>query len=54
MGVSLTRDEDVAIMTTDNPPVNATSLAVRQGLSDAINQTEADDAIKAVVLKCAG
>ncbi|MEM9578575.1 MAG: 3-hydroxyacyl-CoA dehydrogenase NAD-binding domain-containing protein [Pseudomonadota bacterium] len=54
MVVSLTRDAEVAIVTIDNPPVNAISLAVRQGLSDAIDQTEADRTITAVVLRCAG
>ena len=54
MVVSLTRDGNVAIVTIDNPPVNATSLAVRQGLWDAVDQTDADDTVTAVVLTCAG
>ncbi len=44
----------VAIVTIDNPPVNAASQAVRAGLVDAVAQTEADATIDAVVLTCAG
>ena len=29
---------DIAVFRIDNPPVNATSLAVRQGLVDAANR----------------
>lgn len=38
----------------DNPPVNATSASVRHGLSEAIKRMEADPAIKALVVRCAG
>ncbi|MDE0852227.1 enoyl-CoA hydratase/isomerase family protein, partial [Yoonia sp.] len=44
----------VAIVTIDNPPVNAVSQAVRQGLVDAVATTEAAADIRAVVLICAG
>ena len=54
MAVSLARDHDVAIVTIDNPPVNAAGLAVRQGLLDALTQTEADTSVGAVILICAG
>lgn len=54
MTVSVTRDGDLAIVTIDNPPVNATSQSVRQGLSDAVTQTSSDPAVRAVVLRCAG
>lgn len=54
MTVTLTRSGDVAIVTIDNPPVNAASHAVRQGLADAVNACETDSGIKAVVLVCAG
>ena len=54
MVVSVAQYDDVAIVTIDNPPVNATSLAVRQKLLSVINQTNSDDTIKAVVLICAG
>lgn len=54
MVVTVTRDQDVAIVTIDNPPVNALGLAVRQGLLQALEETEADDSLRAVVLACAG
>ena len=54
MVVSRSTQADIAIITIDNPPVNATSQAVRQELLDALAQSEADDAVRAVVLHCAG
>ncbi|MGN6154242.1 MAG: 3-hydroxyacyl-CoA dehydrogenase NAD-binding domain-containing protein [Sphingomicrobium sp.] len=42
------------IIESNNPPVNALSAAVRQGLVDAIEQAEADDNVKAVVIACEG
>ncbi|MCC2096561.1 MAG: enoyl-CoA hydratase/isomerase family protein [Hyphomicrobiales bacterium] len=52
----VTRKDDgsIAILTTDNPPVNATSLAVRSGLKQAVEAADADPAIEAVVIACAG
>ena len=40
----------VAILRIQNPPVNALSQAVRQGLSDAMDLAEADAEIKAVLI----
>src|ERR1700739_4560976 len=48
--VHLTRDKDVAIVTINNPPVNALSPGVAEGIAQAIDQVTKDDAIKAVVL----
>ena len=45
---------DVLIILSNNPPVNALSTAVRQGLVDAIATAEADDSVKAVVIACEG
>ncbi|MGN6497619.1 MAG: 3-hydroxyacyl-CoA dehydrogenase NAD-binding domain-containing protein [Tsuneonella sp.] len=42
------------IIESNNPPVNALSAAVRQGLVDAIEQAEADVKVKAVVIACEG
>ena len=42
-----------AVITIDNPPVNALSWHVRQGLVDGMHQAVADGAA-AVVLICAG
>ncbi|MAM11512.1 MAG: 3-hydroxyacyl-CoA dehydrogenase [Rhizobiaceae bacterium] len=44
----------VAVVTIDNPPVNALSHAVRAALVSAVETLDADDAVKAVVLACAG
>ncbi|RVT94777.1 enoyl-CoA hydratase-related protein [Sphingomonas crocodyli] len=51
---TIDRDGDVAIVTIDYPPVNVLSAAVRQGISGALAELSADDAVKAVVLICAG
>jgi len=48
--VQLTKDKDVAIITINNPPVNALSPAVAQGIVQAIEQAGKDDGTKAVVL----
>ena len=51
--VDLRRDGDVAVITIDNPPVNALKHEVRAGLVEALNRVRNDDS-KAVVLACAG
>ena len=45
--------DHVAVITIDNPPVNALSHAVRQGIVDALEAATGDEA-KAVVIVCAG
>lgn len=52
--VSFTTHGPVAEALIDNPPVNATSASVRQGLAEAIRRAEGDPAIKALVIRCAG
>jgi 3-hydroxyacyl-CoA dehydrogenase len=54
MTVSIDRDGEIAVVTVDNPPVNALGQALRQGLWDAVGTLDADDTIRAVVLICAG
>lgn len=54
MAVTLERDGDCAVVTIDNPPVNAASHAVRQGLMEAVAACEADASVRAVILRCAG
>lgn len=44
----------VAILTTDNPPVNATSTAVRSQLKQAVEAADADSTVEAIVIACAG
>jgi len=46
--------DGLAIVTIDNPPVNALSHVVRAGLIDAVHAVEEDAAVRAVVLRCAG
>jgi len=48
--VKLTRDKDVAIITIDNPPVNALSPGVPEGIWKAIDEMNGDPAIKAAVV----
>jgi 3-hydroxyacyl-CoA dehydrogenase len=52
--IKLTIEDGVAVVTVDNPPVNAISQAVRQGLVDAMKTISADGAIKAAVVRGAG
>ena len=52
--ISTQHHHDILIVTSNNPPVNALGAAVRQGLVAAIDQAEADDAVKAVVIRCEG
>ena len=54
MSVSIDVKDRIAVVTIDNPPVNALSQAVRSGLSEAIDKTEADAAVDAVLLRCEG
>jgi 3-hydroxyacyl-CoA dehydrogenase len=52
--VDLRRDGEIAIVTVDNPPVNALKHEVRAGLADALQQARDATAVKAVVITCAG
>ncbi|HZW74303.1 MAG TPA: 3-hydroxyacyl-CoA dehydrogenase NAD-binding domain-containing protein, partial [Caldimonas sp.] len=52
--VAASRSGDVAVLTIDNPPVNALSAAVRAALADAIEEAVANDAVRAIVLAAAG
>ena len=48
--VQLTKDNDIAIITINNPPVNALSPGVPEGISEALDQIALAASIKAVVL----
>jgi 3-hydroxyacyl-CoA dehydrogenase len=48
--VQLTKENDIAVITINNPPVNALSPGVPQGISEALDQIAQDASIKAVVL----
>ena len=52
--VSLRRDGNIAVVTVDNPPVNALKNAVRAGLVAALNEAKTDPSVEAVVIACAG
>jgi len=52
--ITTERHGDVLVIVSDNPPVNALGAAVRIGLVAGIREAEGDDAIKAVVIRCAG
>ena len=52
--VELTKRGRIAVLTIDNPPVNALSFGVRQGLVDGVKQAAADASVEAIVLACAG
>ncbi|MEM8742994.1 MAG: enoyl-CoA hydratase/isomerase family protein, partial [Pseudomonadota bacterium] len=54
MVVSVEREGPVAIVTVDNPPVNALSQAVRLGLRKAAHELTPEAGVEAVVLLCAG
>jgi len=48
--VQLTKDNGIAIITINNPPVNALSPGVPEGISGAIDEVDRDDSVKAAVL----
>jgi 3-hydroxyacyl-CoA dehydrogenase len=52
--VSMRTDGNVAVITIDNPPVNAMKHDVRAGLLDLVSRAAGDPAISAVVIACAG
>jgi 3-hydroxyacyl-CoA dehydrogenase len=52
--ISTRKHGDVLIVLSNNPPVNALSTPVRQGLVDAIAEAEADDGVRALVIACEG
>jgi len=48
--VQLTKENGVAVITINNPPVNALSPGVPEGIAAAIEQIDKDDSVKAAVL----
>jgi 3-hydroxyacyl-CoA dehydrogenase len=52
--VDLSMAGEIAIVTVDNPPVNALKHEVRAGLAEALRRARDDKNTKAVVLACAG
>jgi 3-hydroxyacyl-CoA dehydrogenase len=52
--VTTQKFDDVLVVLVNNPPVNALSWHVRQGLNDCFEQGLSDESVKAIVLRCAG
>ena len=52
--VQLKKDNGIAVITINNPPVNALSPGVPEGIAAAIEQIDKDDSVKAAVLICGG
>jgi 3-hydroxyacyl-CoA dehydrogenase len=52
--VDLDRRGRIAVLTVNNPPVNALSQHVRQGLRDGVRAATADAGAGAIVVVCAG
>ena len=48
------RHDNVLVIISDNPPVNALGAAVRQGLEGAVKQGVADSSVEAMVIRCDG
>ncbi|KPM12917.1 3-hydroxyacyl-CoA dehydrogenase [Citromicrobium sp. JL31] len=48
------RHDNVLVIISDNPPVNALGQAVRAGLVDGISEALSDDSVEAVVIRCDG
>src|ERR1700729_3777537 len=48
--VQVTKNGDIAIITINNPPVNALSPGVPEGIGDAIDQIAKDPSVKVAVL----
>src|SRR6478736_9577043 len=52
--VKFSVQDGIGVITVDNPPVNALSPGVPQGITAAIDKGNADPAVKAMVLIGAG
>ena len=52
--VSYEVQDGVGVLMTNNPPVNAMSYHVRQGLVDGSEMAECDENVQAIVLHCEG
>ncbi|HEV3037414.1 MAG TPA: 3-hydroxyacyl-CoA dehydrogenase NAD-binding domain-containing protein [Candidatus Angelobacter sp.] len=48
--VELTKDNDIAVITVNNPPVNALSPGVPEGISECIDKVYKDDSVKAAII----
>lgn len=54
MVVSVEKRGEIAVISVNNPPVNALSHGVRDGILNHIEACDADDSVKAIVIACEG
>ena len=52
--ITTERHGDVLVIISNNPPVNALGAAVRTGVTEALDEAEADASVTALVLACDG
>ncbi|HUP21341.1 MAG TPA: 3-hydroxyacyl-CoA dehydrogenase NAD-binding domain-containing protein [Thermoanaerobaculia bacterium] len=52
--VELEARQDIGVLLVDNPPVNALSQHVREGLLEGVRRAAADPRVRAIVLGCRG
>jgi len=52
--ITTEKQGDILVVTADNPPVNALSQGVREGIAKAIEAAATDGDVAAIVLRCAG
>src|SRR5438270_12971853 len=52
--VTIDRRDGIAIVTIDNPPVNALSNPVRRGILNCLHAAVRDSEVQGIVLTCAG
>ena len=52
--VTTHREGEILVILVNNPPVNALSWHVRQGLKDGVEEALSDPAIKAAIIRCEG
>ncbi len=52
--ITTEKHDEVLVIISNNPPVNALGQAVRQGLVSGIDEAMSDDSVKAVVIRCDG
>ncbi|MFG6591987.1 3-hydroxyacyl-CoA dehydrogenase NAD-binding domain-containing protein [Sulfitobacter sp. 1A12157] len=48
--IAYSRHDDIVVLRIQNPPVNALSQAVRQGLAEGMDRAEAEDGVRAVMI----
>ena len=48
--IDYTTDQDIAVITIDNPPVNALKRGIASSIADSINKATADDSITGIIL----